>query len=288
MNIRLDPQGPNAQQIKFWNEEAAPRWIRFYEDISAHIRPLGLRTIAGIPIPRPAKVLDIGCGCGDTTFHLAQELGPESTIVGVDISGPMLQEARIQGERRQLGHVRFEHMDAQTADLGESEYDAMISRFGVMFFSDPVAAFINIRRALKPDAPMAFVCWRSMKENPWLSMVVQALAKHIELPKPNPEAPGPFAFADGDRVRRMVIEAEFKEVVVEAADEMLLVAGRAMPLEETVDFLLQVGPGPGLLKEASEAVKEAVRASVKEAVAPKWSEEGLRLPAAAWIVRARA
>lgn len=285
---RIDPQGPNAQQIKFWNEEAGPRWIRLHQDITAHIRPLGERVIARVPIAPSARVLDVGCGCGETTFYVARLVGPEGIAIGVDISAPMLHEAQERAKSMDILNVHFDHADAQTADLGEHLYDAMISRFGVMFFSDPVKAFQNIRRALKPRAPMGFICWRTVKENPWLSLVMQALAKHIALPVPDPHAPGPFAFADGERVRSLLATAGFEDVHVEAVDETLLLAGRVMGLEEAVDFMMQVGPGPALLKDVSDDIKETVRNSVREAVRPHLSEEGVRMKAAAWIVTAHA
>ena len=286
--VNIDPQGPNAQQIKFWNEEAGPRWIRLHRDLSAHIRPLGEKTMARIPELPQGRVLDIGCGCGDTTLHMAKRLGPEALVVGVDISEPMLNQARIYAQEENIGHARFEHADAQTADLGEKVYDAMISRFGVMFFSDPVKAFQNIHRALKPMAPMAFVCWRSLGENPWLSMSMQVLAQHVTLPRMEPHAPGPFAFADGERLKRLLAEAGFKDVILEAVDETLLLAGRPMELEEAVEFMLQLGPGVALLRDANDALRAKVRSGVQEALRPYYSEEGLRMPAAAWLVTARA
>src|SRR5262249_38336345 len=149
-------------------------------------------------------VLDVGCGCGDSTVDLARRVAPDGTVVGMDISAVMLERAR-QTAREQGVNARFEHADAQTHAFAPASFDVLFSRFGVMFFADPTAAFANLRSALRPGGKLAFVCWQSLAENPWMLVPLGAAFQIIPPPPmPAPDAPGPFAFADQSRVRSIL------------------------------------------------------------------------------------
>ena len=153
----------NAQQIEYWNATAGETWAQLQEPLDRQIEPLGL---AAIDVLDPAKgehIIDIGCGCGQTSLALSARVGPTGSVVGIDISRPMLAVAH---RRARQASVVFRQLDAQTDDLGEGIFDAAFSRFGVMFFSDSVSAFANIRGSLKPGGRLAFVCWRALAENP--------------------------------------------------------------------------------------------------------------------------
>src|SRR5262249_6517301 len=148
------------------------------------------------------RVLDVGCGTGQTSIELARRAGPGGAVTGIDISAPMLARARARAADAGARTVTFLDADAQTHRFDPASLDVCFSRFGIMFFAAPDAAFANLRSALRPAGRLAFVCWQSMRDNPWMLVPLMAAAAHITLPPPPaPDAPGPFSFADADRVR---------------------------------------------------------------------------------------
>src|SRR6185369_15072156 len=184
------------------------------------------------------RVLDVGCGCGSTTIELARRAGPTGHVVGADISGPMLADARARTAAAGLGNVELVHADAQTHAFPPSAFDLVFSRFGVMFFADPTAAFANLRGALRPGGRLAFVCWRSLPENPWMAVPLMAALQHLPPPTiPGPEDPGPFSFADRGRVERILGGAGWSDVTVTPLDETLTLPGGEIP--QTVGFLME-------------------------------------------------
>ncbi|WP_437600030.1 class I SAM-dependent methyltransferase [Sorangium sp. So ce590] len=278
--------GPNADQIQYWNEVAGPKWVALHDVISAQIRPLGALAMDRAGLAAGERVLDVGCGIGETTLELGRRVGPGGAVVGVDVSAPMLDRARAAALSAGAANVAFEDADAQTAAL-PGPFDVLYSRFGVMFFADPAAAFANLRKALRPGARLAFVCWRSLQENPWLFVPTLAVARHLPLPQPDPHAPGPFAFADAARIGAILSRAGFVRVHHEPIDRELSVAG-GRSLDETVDFLLQMGPASAALRQANAAPElvDRVRADLREAIAPHAGPEGVRMGGAVWVVTA--
>ena len=274
--------GPNADQIEYWNELAGPKWVAAETLLDAQIGSLGRRAMEHTGVAPGEAVLDVGCGCGQSTLQLADRVGPGGSIMGIDVSRVMLERARSRAADR--ANVRFEAADAQTATLPNGRYDLVFSRFGVMFFADPMAAFANLRSSLKPGGRIAFVCWQELGRNPWMRVPLAAAATHVSLPAPPaPDAPGPFAFADADRVQRILTGAGFANAVCEGLEQTLLVGGGG-ELDRTVEFLLQIGPLGALLREAGEATRSAVAGAVRDAVAGYVTQEGVRMDAAAWLV----
>ncbi|XXX77273.1 methyltransferase domain-containing protein [Sorangium sp. So ce134] len=278
--------GPNADQIQYWNEVGGPKWVALHGVISAQIRPLGALAMDRAGIAAGERVLDVGCGIGDTTLELGRRVGPSGAVVGVDVSAPMLDRARAAAQAAGAANVAFEDADAQTAAL-PGPFDVLYSRFGVMFFADPEAAFANLRKALRRGARLSFVCWRTLQENPWLFVPTVAVARHLPLPQPDPRAPGPFAFADAARVGDVLSRAGFVRVHHEPIDQELSVAG-GRSLDETVDFLLQMGPASAALRAANAGPElvDRVRADLREAIAPHAGPDGVRMGGAVWIVTA--
>jgi SAM-dependent methyltransferase len=286
--MTFDRTGPNAEQVRYWNETAAPKWIQYQTVLDTQLEGLGRMTMDRARLTSGEHVLDVGCGCGATSRALATRVGASGSVHGVDISTPMLERAGALAREAGHANVRFTNADAQTHRFEPAGADVLFSRFGVMFFADPPAAFRNLRDALRPGGRLAFVCWRPLAENPWLLVPLGAAAQHMQLPPPPaPGAPGPFAFADPERVRGILDQAGFTRIKLDPVNDTLTVGGGG--LDEAVHFLLEgVGPTSAALREADPAVRPRVFAAVKEALAPFVTREGVRMPAAAWIVTADA
>ena len=278
----------NAEQIRYWNEAAGPKWVAFQKVIDAQISPLGEQVMDRAGIAPGERVSDVGCGCGDMTIALGRRVGPAGRVLGIDVSAPMLERAAETARAAGVTNVRFENADAQTHRLSPSAFDVVYSRFGIMFFTDPVAAFTNLRAALRPGGRLAFVCWQALPENPWLFVPLRAAAQHLTLPPPPaPDAPGPFAFADPERVRGILARAGFGDIVLEELHTTLTLGGGGT-VDQAVRFLTEgVGPVSGVLREADPAVRPTVAAAVRAAIAPFHTPEGVRMGSAAWIVTAR-
>jgi SAM-dependent methyltransferase len=249
--------------------------------LDRQIAPLGRRAMA-VLAPQPGeRVIDIGCGCGDTTLDLARAVGPAGRVLGVDVSAPMLAVAAERSGEAGLTQAGFQQVDAAALRV-EAPFDAAFSRFGVMFFADPLAAFVTIGAGLRPGGRLVFVCWRAAEENPWMMVPLQAAAHVLPEAAPgDPLAPGPFAFADAARVRGILCGAGFRNVTVDAFDTAI----GGFDLDEATRLALRVGPLGAALRDAPElgpAVKQAVRA----ALAGFQRADGVFLESATWIVSA--
>jgi SAM-dependent methyltransferase len=280
--------GPNAEQIVYWNEQAGPKWATLQDRIDQQIRPLGELAMARAALAAGERVLDVGCGCGDTTLALARRVAPGGSVLGLDISAPMLARAGERLAEAGLGAAAsFVQADAQTHAFAPAAFDVLYSRFGVMFFADPPAAFTNLRRALRPGGRLAFVCWQAATDNPWMLVPMAAALQHLPPPElPAPGAPGPFAFADPERVRGILAAAGYADVSLEPVQMTLTIGGG--DLDQTVDFLLQMGPTARALRDTTDAaVVTRVAAAVREALLPYATPDGVRMDSASWIVTAR-
>jgi SAM-dependent methyltransferase len=284
---KLDYAGPNAQQIEYWNDQSGAKWVALQEVLDEQIAPLGRRAMDRTAIAAGERVLDVGCGCGQTSIELAQRVGPRGAITGADISNVMLERARARAREAGLANTRFEDADAQTHAFDAGAYDVVFSRFGIMFFADSVAAFTNLARALRPGGRVAFVCWRSFPENPWMAVPIMAALQHVPPPPiPDPDAPGPFRFADPDKVRAILASAGFSAPVVEPLDEPLTIGGSGSDLDRAVGFLLQIGPLGTALREAGPEAAQKATAAVRASLEPYHTPQGIRMSSASWIVTA--
>ena len=282
----MDENLTNLKQTEYWNGLAGSKWVAKQEALDAQIGPLGLAMLDRAHIAQGERVLDTGCGCGGTTLEIARRVGAGGCVTGADLSSPMLARARERAQEARFDNVEFIQGDAQTHNFASLDCDLLTSRFGVMFFEDPTAAFANLRTALKNSGRLAFVCWRTLQENPWMTLPLMAAAKHIELPPPpGPDEPGPFAFADADRVRKILEGAGFTSVEINPDD-------RAVPLDKAgldadVASRFEIGPLSRLMDDATDDERELVRGSVREALAPYYEPEGPTMTFAAWIVTAK-
>jgi SAM-dependent methyltransferase len=280
----MEATGPNAEQIEYWNEKAAPTWVGQNERLDAMLAPFGLAVMERARPAAGERVLDVGCGVGQTSLQLAARVGPTGSVLGVDISTPMLARARERARAEGVSNLRFENADAQTFAFTPSSVDLIFSRFGVMFFAEPAVAFTNLVRALRPGGRLAFVCWQALAQNPWMREPVLALAKHVTLPPPAPpDAPGPFAFADAARVRGILESAGLRGVGHEALTGEILLGNT---VDEALAFSSELGPAARALLEATPAQREAASAAIREMLAKALTPTGIRMGYAAWIVTA--
>jgi ubiquinone/menaquinone biosynthesis C-methylase UbiE len=275
----------NADQIAYWNAVAGETWANLQDRLDHQLEPLGRRGMRELKLAAGQRVLDVGCGSGQTSLALAQTVGPRGAVLGVDISHPMLEVARRRAAVEGAGNATFAEADAQTEEFEAGSFDAAFSRFGVMFFADPVAAFRNIRSALKPGGRLAFVCWRVAGENPVMTVAMAAATPFLApMPAPtDPHAPGPFAFADPERTRGILAAAGFTEIEIAPHNEK--VGGGN--LDQTLELSLRVGPLGSFLRENPEQ-RDAAVVAVRQALAAHEGPDGVKLDSATWIVSARA
>jgi SAM-dependent methyltransferase len=275
----------NADQIAYWNGPGGQRWAARQAEQDVLLTPV-LRILIDRAKAKPGeRVLDVGCGCGATSVALARQVAPSGSVLGVDISGPMLTYAReIAPQGLPLDFVLA---DATVHPFDPERFDLLVSRFGVMFFADPTLSFANMRRALRPDGRVTFVCWREPRENPWLTVSLQAVYQHVPKPPPvEPDEPGPFSFASEERVTRILRDAGYRDITMERADLSLDIA-IGQGLEAAVRSALEIGPASRALLGHPPEVFDAAKASVRELLAPMMRGESLPLGGSIWIVTAR-
>lgn len=272
----------NEAQITHWREQGGAGWVSGQDRMDRQLRPIG-DLVRERLAPKPGEaVVDVGCGTGQTTLQLADAVGPDGRVVGVDISTPMLALARERAGARD--NVSFLEDDAQTHSFAPASFDALFSRFGVMFFDDPVAAFANLGAAMRPGGRLSFACWRPPQQNLWMSEGVRVIASLLPPPPPPPpDAPGPYAFADPDRVRTILTSAGWSAVEIAPRDTTITVA---VDLDEAIAGMQEVGPTAALLREAPATTKEKALDQLRAAFAPRIGPEGLKASAAVWIVHA--
>ena len=236
------------------------------------------------------RAIDVGCGGGSQSLLLAQRLGAGAHVTGVDISGPLLHVARQRavGVPEDCATMEFLQADASRHRFDPDSFDLLFSRFGVMFFDDPAAAFTNLHHAMRPAGRLAFVCWQSLQDNPWTWLSVQAALRFVPPPEPvDPEAPGPFAFASPARVEAVLSSAGFHDIAIEH-HPVTMRWGAADSLEANVAGMMQIGPVSRLLMDVDDATRQQVHAAVVEVMQEFYDGEALNLPGATWLVTASA
>ncbi len=283
----MNPDQPNDEQIAYWNGLRGETWVREQETMDRALEPFGRAALEQAAPRAGESVIDVGCGCGATALALAAAVGATGSVVGVDISAPMLARARERA--RGLPQVSFVERDAATHAF-EARADLLFSRFGVMFFADPSAAFSNLRRALAPRGRVAFICWRTLEENVWLAVPLAAARRIVQpaTPLPPADAPGPLAFADAARVQGILGRAGFADVRFAPFDHVMPL-GDGRGLDAAAEQALTLGPTARMLAAANldEATLARVRREIRDSLAPYAVSSVVSLPAAAWIVTAQ-
>lgn len=275
----------NDQQARFWSD-LAPTWIRLESDLEEISKLPGLIAMDRLELAPGQRVLDIGCGGGSTTLELGARVAPSGKATGVDIAPEMLAYARERAARLGAGNIDFVHADAQLDSLGESAFDAAYSRFGVMFFSDVVAAFANIRSALRPGGRLAFVCWQNALENEWMLVPTMAVMSVTGSPPPMPEPgqPGPFSLADPDRVRSVLAAAGFEGIGVAPHTDAVVTREDRIP--DVARRSTQVGAAREALRDAGDDTRRRAVEAVEAALRDRVEHGEVRVSRSVWVVTA--
>jgi SAM-dependent methyltransferase len=274
---------PNRDEAIRWNESSGPVWVELQDVLDRMFAPFEARLIEEAFPREGGRVLDIGCGAGATTLAMARRLGPTGFCLGVDISAPLVAAAKARAAAEGLASATFVQADAQIHPFEPESFDAVISRFGVMFFDDSEAAFANIRRAARRGAKLSFVAWRSPADNPFMAVAPRAAAPFLpNLPAPNPDAPGQFAFADGDKVRRILEASGWIDVEVRPIDVPSSVSEK-----DLFAYGTKLGPVGVALRNVDEPTRARTAEAVRAAFEPYVENGTARFTAACWLVIAR-
>ncbi len=271
----------NQAEIETWNGVVGDRWVTYQAALDARIRIYGEQVLARATLRRGMRVLDVGAGCGDTTLAAASAVGDTGHVVGLDISRQMLDRARERASK--LSNVELVEHDAATF-TADAPFDAIISRFGVMFFDDPAGAFANLHGAVAPGGSLTFACWQSLADNPWaavpLSVVQRALP--VPLPAPDPHAPGPWALADPERVRGILTRAGWHDVTF---TPFMHAMELGTTLDESLEYASRMGPAARVLREADEPTRARALDALRGALGPL--APTFTLASAVWVVAAK-
>lgn len=271
-----------AEQAAFWNGPGGQGWLAAYQRIQRSLVEINRVVLAHANAQPGERLIDVGCGTGDTTAALAAAVGPTGRVLGLDVSEPLIEAAHA----KVASNSSFVVGDAATHPFEAGAFDLVFSRFGVMFFGEPVAAFRNLHRALKPSGRLVFVCWRTPQENPWGLVPVRAAAPFLPpLPKLGPEDPGQYSFGDRTRVERILEEAGFVGAALKPLDVPIYM-GR--DVAEVVANADRFGPLARAFAEATPEAADKARVAIAEALAPHAKPEGVLLPGACWLVSAKA
>ena len=275
----------NDEQTAFWDGVGGGAWVDLQEQMDGQLLPLGEAAMSAANVQAGDRVLDVGCGCGATSLALSRLVGPTGSVVGCDISGPMLGRATQRSTEAGLANASFRLADVQVATL-PGPFDVVFSRFGVMFFEDPVAAFANMRSATRSGGRLAFVCWQPARLNDSFAVVGLAANEILGPPDPVPaDAPGPFAFADPARVRAILQQAGWSAVDVAECRRATQVFGTTDLAAGSAAAMRIGGVGRRLVGHPAETagrVQEAIRSTL----AKRWTSDGWHCDAVCWVVTA--
>lgn len=281
-------QSEDTPFVQFWNEVLAPKFIRFKHILVDGLTHHSEAIFPSLPVKEGDRVLDVGCGFGDTAIKLARLVGPTGEVVGVDCCDAFLDCARDDARHKGISNVNFMRGDAEIA-LPEGEFDFVFARFGTMFFANPVAGMRNMRKALRPGGKMVHIVWRNRADNPWLSMAKDVVL--CFLPEPGTDAltcgPGPFSMSNQETVTKMMEAAGYQGIRFKRVDAPVLVG---KDVADAVAFQLAIGPAGEVFREAgelAEARRDEIEAALAEAIdKQKTGADGIVMNSSSWVISA--
>lgn len=282
------PASEDTPFVQFWNDVLAPKFIRFKHVLVDGLARHSEAVFPTLPVGVGDRVLDVGCGFGDTAIKLALRVGPEGHVVGVDCCDAFLGHARRDAEACGVANIGFVRADAEVA-LPTNEFDFVFARFGTMFFANPVAGLRNMRKALRPGGRMVHIVWRNRADNPWLSMAKDVVLRF--LPEPGADAltcgPGPFSMADEETVRAMMTSAGYERIEFRRVDAPVVIGS---DVADAIAFQLSIGPAGEVFREAgaeAERKREQIEAALAEAIRGQASTAGgIVMPSSSWVISA--
>jgi SAM-dependent methyltransferase len=278
--------GANAAQLEYWNTVAGPRWVGLAGFVEKRVQKVNDLLLARSVVTPGERVLEVGCGTGAATVPLAEVVGDTGEIVGIDISEPMLAAARERISHSGLRNITLLRADAQVHAFEPNRFDLVASRFGVMFFADPVAAFRNLLGAMRPGGRLCFACWAALEENRHWLIPYEVALRHLGPPAPKPpHAPGPMAFAEPEYVRSVLERAGYEDIEIRRETPEII---GASPVEEAEHALI-MGPSGRLIEEKKpeESVRELIKREMTDAFAAYAKGAEMVLPSTIFLVMAR-
>lgn len=290
MSIQQSTNTENSDTafVTFWNDILAPKFIRFKHVLVDGLTLHSEAVFPNLPVHTGDRVLDVGCGFGDTAIKLANLVGPDGEVTGVDCCDAFLSYAENDAAARGISNVNFIRGDAEIA-LPAEEFDFAFARFGTMFFANPVAGLRNMRRSLKPGGKMVHIVWRERKDNPWLSMAKDIVLKY--LPQPGEDAltcgPGPFSMSNQETVTMMMKSAGYTNITFERVDAQVSIGNS---IEDAIAFQLALGPAGEVFREAGEEAeqnRDVIEAALAEAISKqKIGTSGIMMDSSSWVITA--
>lgn len=280
----------NLGFVECWNEILTPKWIRFRHLLSGNGKIHSDLAYPYFNIQKGDKVLDIGCGFGETALEIARIVGPSGEVVGIDCTDAFLDIANRERDEAGVANVRYEVGDAQICDLPEGYFDVAYSRFGVMFFQSAVRALRNANHALKPGGKVCLIVWRSLAENPCWGAAKEVALRHLPPPGDNASTcgPGPFSMASEETDRAMLEAAGFPEVELFEQIDADICIGR--DIEEAIEYQILVGPSGEIVREAGEEGQRKlpeIRRDLRALLEPYARDGGVFMPSSTWAIMAR-
>lgn len=288
MNHAADSAPESSEYVTFWNDTLADKFDRFRDILMDGLSYHSRVPLAKLELKPGAKIIDVGCGWGDTALELARKTGPEGFVLGLDCVEQFLGKARADAAGAGLKHIRFKAADVERYPF-QPEFDLCFSRFGMMFFENPVAAMRNIRSALRPGGKLMFIVWRTIDDNPWLGLGKQVVLEHLDPPGDDARTcgPGPFSMADTETVAKQLEIAGYEDVDFERIDGPVTVGSN---LDDAVRFQLSLGPAGEIVREAGEEAErkqKQIEKALGEAFAPYVEKNGVVMPSSSWTITAR-
>ena len=282
-----DPTDPSREFVEFWNEILVPKFVRFKHILVDGLTHHSEAVSPSLQVKEGDRVLDVGCGFGDTAIHLAQRVGPAGSVTGIDCCEAFLRVAREDAAAAGLSNVEFIEGDAQSYPF-QPVYDFVFSRFGTMFFENPVVGLRNMRTAMKPSGLMTMIVWRRVDDNPWLGLPKQVVSNFLPLPGDDARTcgPGPFSMADQEMVAAMLKSAGYIDPDFKRVDAPVLVGATA---RDSMDFQLALGPAGEVFREAGELAeerREEIEAALSNAISTYQTDEGIAMDSSSWVITA--
>jgi ubiquinone/menaquinone biosynthesis C-methylase UbiE len=280
----------NAEAIEAWDGPLFERFVKYRDTVVAGLKRFGDEAMRIYPPPFGSRVLDIGCGFGDTTQQLAGQVGNEGFAVGVDAAPRFIDAARMEAAQAGVVNVRFDVIDVEVASF-EEQFDYAFSRMGTMFFANPVAALRNVRKSLPPGGQLVMVVWRAREDNEWLYRAQKITERFVTKPEEYDEptcGPGPFSMANADTTSGILVSAGFDEITLRRCD---LPMKGGNDIDEAVELAMDLGPAGEILRlqgERAAHLHEPIRQAIRDGMAEFVGADGVSAPASTWIVSARA